>query len=78
MELDTNILPTKVNNRRCKMSSNKENKRVSQASIALSFGLTAVIFSTQFFQIKPNIFYAILLLVVGLFGIVYGFVRWHQ
>ena len=60
-------------------NNNNENKKMANASIALiSVGLAAVIFSTQFFQIKPNIFYAILLLVVGLFGIIYGFVRWHQ
>ena len=51
------------------MSSNNGNKRMADASIALSVGLTAVIFSTQFFQIKPNIYYAVLLLVVGLFEV---------
>ena len=60
------------------MSRNNENKKMVDASIAVSIGVAAVIFSTQFFELKPNIFYAILLLVVGLAGIIYGFVRWHQ
>jgi len=59
-------------------NNNNEGKRMADASIALSVGLAAVIFSTQFFELKPNILYAILLLVVGLAGIMYGFIRWHQ
>ena len=55
-----------------------ENKRMADASIALSVGLTAVIFSAQFFQIKPNIFYGILFFVVGFFGILYGLARWPK
>jgi hypothetical protein len=51
---------------------------MADASIAVSAGLAAVIFSTRFFEIEPNLIYAILLLVVGLLGIIYGFVRWHQ
>ena len=60
------------------MSGHNESKKMADASIAVSIGVTAVIFSTQFFELKPNILYAILLLVVGLAGIIYGFVRWHQ
>jgi len=57
--------------------SNNENKRVADASIAVSAGLAAIIFSTQFFKIEPNTTYAILLLVIGLAAVLYGFFRWR-
>jgi hypothetical protein len=60
------------------MSRNNESKKMAAASIVVSIGVTAVIFSTQFFELKPNMLYAILLLVAGLAGIIYGLVRWPQ
>ena len=56
--------------------SNSENKKMADASIALSAGLAAIIFSAQFFPIEHNVCYAILLAVAGLAGIIYGFIRW--
>ena len=59
-------------------NNNNENKKMADASIALSVGLAAVIFSTQFFPIQHNVCYAILLLVVGLAGIICGLFLWKK
>ena len=50
----------------------------ADASIAFSTGLAALIFSTQFFPIEHDLTWAIILVVGGLIGLVYGIWRWSN
>jgi len=47
----------------------KKSERNNNAVIAISFGLTAVIFSTGFFTIEPDVGTAWLLFTVGILAI---------
>jgi len=48
------------------------------ATIAFVIGLAALIFSTQFFPIEPNIAWALVLFVLGTVGILYGIIKWRD
>ena len=48
------------------------------ATIAFVIGLAALIFSTQFFPIEHSIVWALVLLIVGIIGILYGVIKWRD
>ena len=48
------------------------------ATVAFVSGLAALIFSTQFFPIEHDLTWAIILVVGGLIGLVYGIWRWSN
>jgi hypothetical protein len=48
------------------------------ATVAFVFGLAALIFSTQFFPIESNIVWALVLLILGIVGLLYGVIKWRD
>ena len=48
------------------------------ATLAFVFGLAALIFSTHFFPIESNIAWALVLLILGIVGLLYGVIKWRE
>ena len=48
------------------------------ATVAFVVGIAALIFSAQFFPIEHSIVWALVLLILGIAGILYGVIKWRD
>lgn len=58
--------------------TNNHGKKIADATIAVSGGLVAIIFSAQFLNIPKNPWIAALFLVVGIGAIVWAQYQWRK
>jgi len=57
---------------------NGQGRAIANATTAVTTGLAALIFSTQFFPIEHNVLVAWVLFVLGIVGIAWGYSRWRK